>query len=1174
MGTLRLVTDRSHFVLQILGQFTPMTTQPHQIPTQSEIDWHQVSLMMLKHALPINPLTTHPDDAQAQWDNIHLSVGLIRGFIEERLVISDLYNQEQFFKSLLQSKKNKSQTVAIIGGPGTGKTTLLHRLALWLLESKEVLPIWISAIELGKLSIHSYIQERWLPKAMKLHNYNVVDGGESLNELINKGRVWLLIDSVEMLDNTSVRSLDVNLERQLEGWGKNLKMVITGHNYGWENANNFTLYSPLPFSYPEEVKSFITKWFAQTSINSTEDQTVSLLAAIEQFDVWRLKDILETPQRLALLCRLWQQQYPHFPPNNYLLYEKLVSQFYQWQAEKLPTSFEQQQSLNQALARLALKTLQTSPDSSVIGYELIGEVIGEKTPLWQLAIRIGWLKVIDPHQKIYGFADDIFLEYFASKAIDKLDYFLPEPPKAFCPIFHRRWQRTMFFWLGRNDIAQNQKDALLSALIAFQDGCHPLNLYGRQAFYLAAQCLCEYPESSLGNTIVKQLLNWSFFSADNNSLMAQSAIEVLQKSDRTLVLRALLELIPLRSDVLKIVEKLGKGHEATCVTLERFIENTTDVALKRLCAECLGKIDPGNAAAAQAVLVLLETASSNEQRHAALSSLEKIGIGNSKLINALMRRLQLPESSSVMRRVFGCLEVIGQNNSTAIAALVQLIRTTRDPFIHRQAAESLEKIDPGNPTAIAVLIQLLQSGKTEEVRQQAIYSLGEITPNNNDAISSLVNLLNTPSSVYTHWLALSSLGKIGAGNPNAIEAIVKIIQTSEEILLQKEAIESLVKIAPDHPVAINSLVKVIEKTEDESTRREAAEILGKLDPGNPEAIAVLVNLLHNNNDEFTRRQAAVSLGRIDPGNLEAIFTLVQLIKSSQDRDIRSLAIESVGEIGQQNPAAIATLIRLLHQQQDNNTLKVAASSLGNIAYGNREAISALGKMLEFTEDEATRLDAAENLIKCLPGEQIGELLTYARRSDDEASNYLLWYCSQQIAYEKFCRLWHESAGPLSLASSPLPPPEDKELETSGEFICLLRSAFAGNAKLKEAIELICIDSGEFFDPDNPLVDIYDQMLTQNCPDFEHGIPDTISKLRLYWNGIRRNQADKTFCLLFYEREVSFSPDFLTALNKFPGSICFVGNQPCTAIPSFSGSHVQVIASLFSWLEKELEKGLT
>ncbi|MBR8829656.1 MAG: hypothetical protein N5P05_001394 [Chroococcopsis gigantea SAG 12.99] len=1147
-----------------------MTTQPHRLPTQSEIDWHQVSQIMLKHALPINPLTTHPDDVQAEWDNILLSVGAVKGFLQEKPVISDRYSQEEFFQKLLQSEKSQSPLMGLIGAPGTGKTTLLHRLAVWLLQSKRGFPVWISGSALGKLSLASYLQERWLPKAMKLQNYPIAEGAGTLAQLTATGKVWLLIDSVEMLDNTSAQSLDINLQRQLQDWGENVKVVITGHDYGWHNSNNFLLYSPLPFQYPEEVKFFISKWLSQTSLNSTGEQISSLIHAIEQFGVVRIKDLWETPQRVALLCRLWQQQYPHFPPNSYLLYDKLVGQFYQWQAEKIPTSIEQQQSLNQSLSQLALKSLLVQPDRACFNYDLIVQVIGENTPQWQLALRVGWLKVIDSHQKIYSFADDIFFEYFAARAINDVNYFLPQSPQSFCPIFHERWRRVMGFWFGRDDIDQTKKDALLLALSSFQDGCHPRNLYGRQALYLAAACLCEFPESQLGEKIIQQLLDWTFLAKEPNSVLAHSALEALQKSDRTLVLRALIELLPVRNDVFKAIEKIGKGHTATCSTLERVMNTATDPVVKRLCAECLGKIDPGNAGAIQTLIAILEKTGSNEQSHAALSSLSKIGHGNAKLISALMRRLQLGESPSVMRRLFECLEVVGQNNATAIAALVQLIRTTRDPFIHRQAAESLEKIDPGNPTAIAVLIQLLQSGQTEEIRQQAVYSLGEITPNNNEAISSLVGLLNAPSSVYTRWLALSSLGKIGAGNPNAIEAIIKVIQTSEEILLQKEAIESLVKIAPDHPIAIHSLVKVIEKTDDESTRREAAEILGKLDPGNPDAITVLVNLLHNNNDEFTRRQAAVSLGRIDPSNLEAIFTLVQLIKSSQDQDIRSLAAESIGEIGQQNPAAIATLIRLLNPQQDSNTLKVVAASLGNIAHGNREAISTLGKMLEFAPDESTRLEAAESLIRCLPKEQVGELLTYARQGENEAGLYLLWYCSEKLPYEKFLRLWREYRG----GESPAPEVTDSNSITtpdSGEqFSLLLRSTIDLHPLLGEKVHPICIDSGELFDADNPLVDIYDQMLTQGCPDFDHGIPDTISKLRLYWNGIRRAQPQKIFCLVFYENNLCFSPDFLNSLSKFPGAICFVGNGASPSLPSFSGSKDEVIASIVSWLEKGLD----
>ncbi|WLT38484.1 hypothetical protein NON20_00840 [Synechocystis sp. B12] len=56
--------------------------------------------------------------------------------------------------------------------------------------------------------------------------------------------------------------------------------------------------------------------------------------------------------------------------------------------------------------------------------------------------------------------------------------------------------------------------------------------------------------------------------------------------------------------------------------------------------------------------------------------------------------------------------------------------------------------------------------------------------------------------------------------------------------------------------------------------------------------------------------------------------------------------------------------------------------------------------------------------------------------------------------------------------------------------------------------------------DNPSVDIYDQMLDQDCPEFDGAIPDNLSKLRFYWHQLQRKQGHPL--LLLFE-QLSPSP---------------------------------------------------
>jgi hypothetical protein len=62
---------------------------------------------------------------------------------------------------------------------------------------------------------------------------------------------------------------------------------------------------------------------------------------------------------------------------------------------------------------------------------------------------------------------------------------------------------------------------------------------------------------------------------------------------------------------------------------------------------------------------------------------------------------------------------------------------------------------------------------------------------------------------------------------------------------------------------------------------------------------------------------------------------------------------------------------------------------------------------------------------------------------------------------------------------------------------MIDKAVRQHPQLNKKMALIFIDSNDIIQPENPFIDIYDLMLAQGCPEFEHGIPDTIPKLKLY-----------------------------------------------------------------------------
>lgn len=303
--------------------------------------------------------------------------------------------------------------------------------------------------------------------------------------------------------------------------------------------------------------------------------------------------------------------------------------------------------------------------------------------------------------------------------------------------------------------------------------------------------------------------------------------------------------------------------------------------------------------------------------------------------------------------------------------------------------------------------------------------------------------------------------------------------------------------------------------------------------------------------------------------------LVNLINSTNDPDIRSLAAESLGEIGEGNPAAIATLIRLLETSSHLESRRCAAKSLSKIAVGNKEAIATFLKVLPTIKEQDIGKQMAEGLITILPEKQMAQVVSQLRDHllesslpDNSPCYQVIWHCAQHLSYQTFRDAWYQRSLPETVRlSSPTLEPETQETLTAIEQ---LKQQLTDNLAL-EASQIICIETCRFIDTDHPAIDIYDQMLEQGCAAFEHGLPETLSKLRLYWHLLQKNSEKSPLILLFYdEGDCSLSFHLLKSLGKFNGIIAVISKQESSELSIFSPDDPQLSQTLIDWLQPQLQ----
>jgi len=999
---------------------------------------------MLSKQLTSNSLFHDDEEAKKHREQIYVPLALVERKKSEKREQDQLspeqgtklyepqYEEKQrfahhtFLENILRQKQGKTQgkRIALIGEPGAGKTTLLQTIGNWVLQQGLGLPVWVSLADLtesGNLrNLRDYLLEYWLSFAVTSSSQRV---RENFTEQFEEKRVWLLLDGVDEIATSSSQTLQ-NISRQLSGWVGKARVVLTCRLNVWQadvNAlSEFETFRLLDFDYPQQVHQFIDNWFGNTASSYTSlpshtshtSPSSRLKEELGKEEKARVRDLVQNPLRLALLCRSWQLYEGSLPETKAELYGQFVEQFYRWNIDRFPIEKSKRRKLNLALGSLAKDDIDSSGSRFRLRQDFIEKRLGDaddENSLFYLALQIGWLNNVgvaaeSPMKKVYAFFHATFEEYFAALVIDDWDFFLPRKHKnkpvkgRRYRIFEPQWKQVILLWLGREDVGEEKKEEFIKALTEFKDGCHNFltitvivgrGFYEYRAYFLAAAGTAEFRKCTQTDKIVKKVVDWVY---DSGMIKTEA--------------HALLLETPRKNTINALVQLLGSA---------------SDNYIPRQAAESLGKIDPSNQKAINALLLLLGATVNNWTRTQAAESLGKIDPGNQKAIDALVHLLKSTSDAQTRRQAAETLGKIGTGNQKAIDALVHLLKSTSDAQTRRQAAESLGKIGTGNQKAIDVLVHLLESTPNYYTCILAAASLGQIDPGNERAIDALVHLLewSTPN-YYTRILAAESLGKIGTGNQKAIDALVHLLRSTSDAQTRRQAAESLDKIGTGNQKAIDALVHLLKSTPDYYTRILAAESLGQIDRGNEKAINDLVQLLESTPDYYTRRQAAESLGKISTGNQKAINVLVHLLRSTSNYYTRILAAVSLGKIGTGNQKAINSLVQLLESNPNYYTRRQAAVILGKIDPGNEKAIDSLVQLLESTTDDMTRKLAAASLGKILAQKQMAEVVTslkdylsekgYRDNRDSFKECYkIIWKCAQTLPYPKFYQAWHHSS---------------------------------------------------------------------------------------------------------------------------------------------------------------------
>jgi hypothetical protein len=378
----------------------------------------------------------------------------------------------------------------LIGGPGSGKTVLLKKLALDAAQgamegdvAQRTLPILVPLASLaGSLDRAPTVDSleeliRSFVHARAERRFDTV-----VQEALRSGRALVLLDG---LDEIAGRELRRSIAGRVEAFCRlypNLRVIVATRPAGADNLPGFPVYQILPWT-DEQIGDFVHRWseaFSQSLGLSVEpaahaEELVNVIRANAN-----LRELARSPLFLTLLAFLHRQGY-RLPARRVELYDVIVRTMMEsWDKARslshtLPREFDERE-VDRLLSTLALgmtvRGLRTAPLRQTISLAR-GRDAGHRMAEREIAVLLTALAersglLVETVQGQFSFVHIIFQEFFAAKALSFME---PHEARAFITAHffdpaHEEMIRLALAWMdvhGGSDLVAQAAEDLLNA---------------------------------------------------------------------------------------------------------------------------------------------------------------------------------------------------------------------------------------------------------------------------------------------------------------------------------------------------------------------------------------------------------------------------------------------------------------------------------------------------------------------------------------------------------------------------------------------------------------------------------------------------------------------------------------------------------------------------------------
>lgn len=713
---------------------------------------------------------------------------------------------------LVSDLLGRERTQVILGGPGSGKSTILHYTMMRLCQANDTKETFFPQLPDRPypflIDLRNYVLQKSTDFVSYIGNssrdlYGInVEAENVINLFEQKGQAIVMFDGLDEVFDPDERKRVITQFESFANHYRHTHIIVTSRIAGYDRSAlglaGFQHYTLLPLTLGQ-IRHFAHQWYQYFTLEGTDRTAQGLVQRITENP--RLLDLAGNPLLLTMMAVIYKDR--DLPNERWRLYERCAETLLEdWDVGKgiededfklkVLIRTAQKSEILQRVSMYMLEHGQKGRELNAIGYspllEIMTRYLEEKYQrprgeaeyvavdiLHHLMERTYVLAGVG--ERIFGFVHRTFMEYFAA---------------CYCQgEFNKR--KSDFKWLTKEIFGahwnEGEWEEVLLLLIAMlhdqgtpireviehlrrkQSSSVPLNL----AF--AARCLGEagdVQDPAQGQLVLTELAQAIAKFVSSKKLFLEPALKAFA---------TLASLVAPPAEVLSIIEQLRNTNDLTAriaswqmgfalrsrkERLEYALAALNDEAetVRRGAIAALEREWPGRPNIGIALAQVVRNDRQARVRQAALAAMQRSWRSEPAILEAIASRVDEETGHRNVIRLIEYLAVTWKGNAKARDIVLRLagpLPKAREGFdcasVRQSAAAALAKAWPRDQQVLAYLLEQARNDPKPETRAAALAALGAGWAGDAEVLQVVKERANLDSNINTRIAGIEAVAR-------------------------------------------------------------------------------------------------------------------------------------------------------------------------------------------------------------------------------------------------------------------------------------------------------------------------------------------------------------------------------------------------------------------------------